>query len=124
MQHADDIKGSFIAIATGVTEIIQSKRWRSCIERGFEYLVISDHSKTAFYAKGLTAERIREQHHTIDELNAKLAPFKIFKSIESDILNDGSLDYSDEILSTFDLVIASVHSQSEDDGRKSHGAID
>ena len=46
----------------------------------------------------------------VDELNKKLSPFKIFKSIECDILNDGSLDYSDNILSTFDLVIASVHS--------------
>jgi len=51
-----------------------------------------------------------EQHRLIEELNNKLAPFVIFKSIESDILNDGSLDYSDDILSTFDLVIASVHS--------------
>jgi len=80
------------------------------IKRGFEYLVISDHSKSAFYANGLSEERIREQHRYIDDLNKKLAPFKIFKSIESDILNDGSLDYSNNILSTFDLVIASVHS--------------
>jgi len=77
---------------------------------GFEYLVISDHSKSAFYANGLKTEQIKEQHHYINELNARFAPFKIFKSIESDILNDGSLDYSNEILATFDLVIASVHS--------------
>ncbi len=82
----------------------------ACIAQGFEYLVISDHSKSAFYANGLTEERIKAQHQYIDELNNKLAPFKIFKSIESDILNDGSLDYSDNLLSTFDLVIASVHS--------------
>jgi DNA polymerase (family X) len=83
---------------------------KACIEQGFEYLVISDHSKSAFYANGLSEERIREQHLYVDELNAKLAPFHIFKSIECDILNDGRLDYSDQILSTFDLVIASVHS--------------
>ena len=83
---------------------------KNAIAKGFEYLVISDHSKSAFYANGLQVERIREQHHYIDELNIRLAPFKIFKSIESDILNDGSLDYSNEILATFDLVIASVHS--------------
>ena len=83
---------------------------KACIDKGFEYLVISDHSKSAFYANGLTEERIKEQHRNVDELNEKLAPFKIFKSIESDILNDGNLDYSDNILSTFDLVIASVHS--------------
>ena len=80
------------------------------IKRGYEYLVISDHSKTAFYANGLSEERIREQHQYINELNKKHNPFKIFKSIESDILNDGSLDYSSDVLSTFDLVIASVHS--------------
>lgn len=82
----------------------------ACIAQGFEYLVISDHSKSAFYANGLNEERIKSQHQYIEELNSKLAPFKIFKSIESDILNDGSLDYSDNLLSTFDLVIASVHS--------------
>lgn len=83
---------------------------KSAIEKGFEYLVISDHSKSAFYANGLQENRIKEQHIYIDELNKQLVPFKIFKSIESDILNDGSLDYSDAILSTFDLVIASIHS--------------
>ncbi|GDX43943.1 DNA polymerase/3'-5' exonuclease PolX [Bacteroidota bacterium] len=83
---------------------------RSCMQQGFEYLVISDHSKSAFYANGLSEERIKAQHQYVDELNGKFAPFKIFKSIECDILNDGSLDYSDNILSTFDLVIASVHS--------------
>lgn len=83
---------------------------KACIALGYEYLVISDHSKSAFYANGLSEERIREQHREIEELNAKLAPFRIFKSIECDILNDGSLDYSDNVLSTFDLVIASVHS--------------
>ncbi len=81
-----------------------------CVSRGFEYLVISDHSRTAVYAKGLSEDRIREQHRYIDELNQKFAPFKIFKSIECDILNDGSLDYSNEVLSWFDLIIASVHS--------------
>ena len=80
------------------------------IEKGFEYLVISDHSKSAFYANGLKEERLKEQHACIDALNIQLAPFKIFKSIESDILNDGSLDYSNQLLATFDLVIASIHS--------------
>jgi DNA polymerase (family 10) len=83
---------------------------KECIKRGFEYLVISDHSKAAAYANGLTEERIREQHRYVDELNKRLKPFKIFKSIECDILNDGSMDYADKILATFDLVIASVHS--------------
>ncbi len=79
-------------------------------EQGFEYLVISDHSKSAFYAQGLHEEKISAQHWLIDELNNKLTGFKIFKSIESDILYDGNLDYSNAVLATFDLVIASVHS--------------
>jgi len=83
---------------------------KACIEMKLEYLVISDHSKSAFYANGLNEERIKAQHQYIDELNRKYAPFRIFKSIECDILNDGTLDYADNTLSTFDLVIASVHS--------------
>ncbi len=78
--------------------------------KGLQYLVISDHSRAAFYANGLSEERIMAQHLQVDELNAKLAPFKIFRSIESDILNDGSLDYLENVLASFDLVIASVHS--------------
>lgn len=91
---------------------------RECMRRGLEYLVISDHSKAAAYANGLTEERIREQHRYIDELNAKFSAeagsskqaFRVYKSIECDILNDGSLDYTHEVLSSFDLIIASVHS--------------
>jgi DNA polymerase (family 10) len=83
---------------------------KAAIEKGYEYLVISDHSQSAFYAQGLTAERVIAQHKLIDELNKKFQPFRIFKSIESDILNDGSLDYTDDLLKSFDLIIASVHS--------------
>ncbi len=77
---------------------------------GLQYLGICDHSKTAVYANGLSIERIEQQWQEIDHLNQKLAPFKIFKGIESDILGDGSLDYPDEILAKFDFVVASVHS--------------
>lgn len=83
---------------------------KACIDKGYEYLVISDHSQSAYYANGLTPERIAAQQQEIDNLNAKLAPFRIFKSVEADILGDGSLDYNESVLKTFDLVIASVHS--------------
>lgn len=83
---------------------------KGAIGKRFEYLVISDHSKSAFYAGGLYPDKIMQQHALIDELNEKYKPFKIFKSIESDILNDGSLDYDDNVLASFDLVITSVHS--------------
>ncbi len=107
----NDIRGIIHSHSTwsdGVNTIEQMAK--AAIAKGLEYLVLSDHSQSAFYAGGLKPDRIAAQHQEIDALNAKLAPFKIFKSIESDILSDGSLDYSDHVLSTFDLVIASVHS--------------
>ena len=87
-------------------------------ELSLEYLGICDHSKSAFYAKGLYEPRVEAQHREIEALNEKLAPFKIFKGIESDILNDGSLDYSDEVLQSFDFVVASVHSNLRMDQQK------
>lgn len=80
------------------------------IKLGYSYIGISDHSQSAAYAGGLKPQDIRSQHLEIDRLNKELTPFKIFKGIESDILADGSLDYSEEVLKTFDFVIASVHS--------------
>ena len=81
-----------------------------CRDAGYQYLGISDHSRTAFYAGGLEVERIIKQHEEIDQLNQEMAPFKIFKGIESDILPDGSLDYPDEVLASFDFIVSSVHS--------------
>ncbi len=81
-----------------------------CIRMGYRYMVISDHSRSAFYANGLSMEKVQQQWREIDELNQTLQPFKIYKSIESDILADGSLDYPDEFLRGFDLIIASIHS--------------
>lgn len=81
-----------------------------CIKRGYEYLGICDHSKSAQYAGGLKEDQVIEQHHEIDRLNQQLSPFHIFKGIESDILYDGSLDYSADVLRTFDFIVASVHS--------------
>jgi DNA polymerase (family 10) len=108
----EDLKGSLHNHSTwsdGVHTLEQMAVY--CKENlNLQYLGICDHSKTAVYAKGLNEQRVFGQHQEIDELNKKLAPFKIFKGIESDILSDGSLDYSDDILKTFDFVVASVHS--------------
>jgi DNA polymerase (family 10) len=79
-------------------------------ELKLEYLGMCDHSKTAVYAKGLSIERVLQQQEEIDHLNKKLDGFHIFKGIESDILNDGSLDYPEEVLKRFDFVVASIHS--------------
>ncbi len=88
-----------------------------CRELGFNYLGIADHSQSAAYANGLKTEDVMRQHQEIDQLNSRFAaeaasvrPFRILKGIESDILGDGSLDYPDEVLATFDYIVASVHS--------------
>lgn len=77
---------------------------------GMQYIGISDHSQSAYYAGGLKKEEIARQHELIDKLNEKHAPFHIFKGIESDILPDGNLDYADSLLRSFDFVIAAIHS--------------
>ena len=87
-------------------------------DHGYEYLGICDHSQAAHYANGLSAERVRQQHQEIDQLNAELAPFRIFKGIESDILSDGSLDYAPDVLASFDFIVASIHSNLKMDERK------
>ena len=80
------------------------------MENGYSYIAITDHSQSAFYANGLIAERVEQQSREIDQLRVKFPGLTIFKSIESDILNNGSLDYEEDILKQFDLVIGSVHS--------------
>jgi DNA polymerase (family X) len=81
-----------------------------CKAQGWEYIGISDHSQSAAYAGGLQPERVFEQFKEIDALNKTFDNFKIFKGIESDILTDGSLDYTSDILSQFDYIVASIHS--------------
>lgn len=87
-------------------------------DAGYSYLGVTDHSKSAGYARGLQVERVLEQWREIGRLNQELASFRIFKGIESDILGDGRLDYDDEILAGFDFVIASIHSALQMDIRK------
>ncbi|RQW04629.1 MAG: histidinol-phosphatase [Calditrichaeota bacterium] len=83
----------------------------ACRAQGFSYLVISDHSRSAAYAGGLSVERIHQQISEIDQINKSFSDFRILKSIESDILSDGRLDYEEDVLKLFDLVIASIHSR-------------
>ena len=80
--------------------------------RGYDYLGLTDHSQTAHYAGGLKVEEVAAQQRAVERLNRGYgAGFHVFKGIESDILGDGSLDYPDEVMASFDLVIASVHSK-------------
>ncbi len=83
----------------------------ACIARGYAYLGLTDHSKVAAYAGGLSEERLRQQGEEIDRLNEEFAGrLRILKGTECDILRDGSLDFSDEVLASLDFVVASIHS--------------
>jgi DNA polymerase (family 10) len=85
-------------------------------ERGWDYIGISDHSESAFYAGGLKRDKLLQQHEEIDRLNAEMKGFRILKGIEADILADGRLDYDAQILDSFDYVIGSIHSRFSMDG--------
>ncbi|MBN1525393.1 MAG: DNA polymerase/3'-5' exonuclease PolX [Spirochaetales bacterium] len=82
-----------------------------CIKNGLSYMCVSDHSQSAPYAGGLSVDRLLLQIDEIEMLNRKLAPFHIFKGIESDIHPDGTLDYPAGILAKLDFVIGAVHSK-------------
>ncbi|MAB67246.1 MAG: DNA polymerase/3'-5' exonuclease PolX [Bacteroidetes bacterium] len=114
----DDIRGVIHAHSTWSDGKFSIKEMaEACIERGYEYLGITDHSQTAAYAGGLKPDEVKQQWDEIDALNEGFKSsgtnFVIFKGIESDILADGSLDYEDDILEGFDFVIASVHQSLE-----------
>jgi putative hydrolase len=89
-----------------IKEMAQAAR-----DLGHQYLVLTDHSPRLTVAHGLNAERLVEQLAVVDELNEELAPFRILRGIEVDILEDGSLDQDDELLGQLDVVVASVHSK-------------
>jgi putative hydrolase len=84
---------------------------RAARDLGHGYMVLTDHSPRLTVAKGLSAERLREQIGVVRALNEEMAPFRILTGIEVDILEDGRLDQEEELLAELDLVVASVHSK-------------
>lgn len=109
--HLGDIKGvihTHTTYSDGLHSVEDMAKMAQ--QLGYQYIGITDHSKAAFYANGLKEDRVLMQWEEIDRLNGQFFNFKILKGIECDILNDGSMDYNDEILRGFDFVIASVHS--------------
>ena len=84
---------------------------RTAMALGHEYMVLTDHSPRLTVAHGLSPERLEAQVADVAELNARLAPFRILTGIEVDILEDGTLDHSDDVLGLLDVVVASVHSK-------------
>jgi DNA polymerase (family 10) len=83
----------------------------ACIARGYEYMVISDHSKSLAMTGGLDAYRLRQQWLEIDEVRARHPEIRVLRAMEVDILGDGSLDLEDEMLAGLDLVLVSLHSR-------------
>src|SRR5579884_137303 len=81
----------------------------AAIARGYEYLALTDHSRSLGVAGGLSVERLREQRRLIERLNERYAPFRVLHGAEIDILPNGELDYPDEVLAELDLVTVSVH---------------
>jgi len=108
----DDIRGTFHCHTkysdgrSTVREMAEAAK-----KLGLDYLGIADHSQTAVYAGGLKPDDVKKQQEEIAKLNEEMAPFVIFAGIESDILGNGSLDYKEEVLESFDYVVASVHGQ-------------
>ncbi|HJQ39326.1 MAG TPA: PHP domain-containing protein, partial [Thermoanaerobaculia bacterium] len=106
-----DLRGTFHVHTTysdgrhSMTEMLSAAKGR-----GFEYVGISDHSQAAYYAGGLNDARLKQQHAEIARLEPEMKPMRVFRGTEADILNDGAMDYGAKILSRFDFVIASVHS--------------
>jgi DNA polymerase (family 10) len=84
---------------------------RACLAAGYAWAGITDHSKTAAYAGGLSADDLARQADEIDVLNQRIEGIRILKGIEADILVDGALDYDDSVLSRLDFVIGSIHSR-------------
>ena len=82
----------------------------ACMAKGYQYMAITDHSQYLKVANGLTVERLRQQREEIRKINEKYDDFTILAGVEMDILPDGTLDYDDELLSSMDFVIASIHS--------------
>ncbi|MBI1870983.1 MAG: DNA polymerase/3'-5' exonuclease PolX [Chlamydiae bacterium] len=109
---AKDIKGVFHVHSVwsdgnaSLRDMIQA-----CVNLGYEYVGISDHSQAAFYAKGLKEDQVKKQQEELDELGEEFKEIQIFKGIEADILADGSVDYDETIWPRFDFIIASVHSR-------------
>ncbi len=107
----DDIRGDLQMHSTwsdGKASIEEMAR--ACLERGYEYFALTDHSQAMAMVGGLTPEKAREQWSEIEEVQEKVSEILILRSVEIDILKDGSLDMPDEILAELDVVVVSVHS--------------
>ncbi len=108
--EAEDLRGDLQMHSTwsdGADEL--EKMATAARKRGYEYIAFTDHSVSVGVANGLSEERFRKQWKAIDELNDRLKPFRIIKSVEAEVRSDGTLDYSRSFLENFEMVGASIH---------------
>lgn len=106
-----DLKGDLHIHSTwsdGVSSIREMAQ--AAKARGYEYIAVTDHTKSLGIARGLTVDRLRERQAEIEEVNRELAPFRVLSGVEVEVKADGSLDLPDDVLAKLDLVVASVHS--------------
>jgi len=109
--EASDLRGCFHVHTTasdGANTLEEIARHAGSL--GLDYVGIADHSRSAAYAGGLSAQALLDQGKAIDALNRRGAGARLLKGVESDILADGSLDYPDEVLARLDFVVGSIHS--------------
>lgn len=97
----------------GIEDIV-----KRCIEKGYTYAAITDHSRSLKIANGLDLDRLEEQHGIVRQINDKLENFTLLTGVEMDILPNGDLDYPDEILEQMDVVIGSVHTAFKQSGQE------
>ncbi len=106
-----DLKGDLHVHSTwsdGVSNIREMAQ--AAKARGYEYIAVTDHTKSLGIARGLTVDRLRERQAEIEEVNRELAPFRVLSGVEVEVKADGTLDLPDDVLAKLDLVVASVHS--------------
>ena len=115
----DDIRGDLQTHTTWSDGTVELEGMAAAaMERGYEYIAVTDHSQSVRVANGLTQERFRRQWKEVEKLNDRLSPFRIFKGVEVEIKNDGSLDFEDKFLDEFDVVGASLHQNFRQDPGK------
>ncbi len=107
---ADDVRGDTHTHSdwTDGVDSIEAMA-RAARDIGHEYIVLTDHSPSLGITRGLLPERVEEQRAEIGRVNGELAPFRVLHGTELEIRADATLDYPDELLARFDLVIASIH---------------
>ena len=114
----DDIRGDLQMHSTWSDGKVSIEEMaRACAELGYEYVAITDHSQAMAMVQGLTPERAREQWKELDEVRGRVPGIEILRSVEVDILRDGSLDMPDDVLEELDVVVVSIHSLMDMDRR-------